>query len=170
LGPGSDPATELGPVIRDERRRELAGSIAEAQASGAVLVQDGRGVGPERGFFLGATVFDQVTPEMRLWQDELFGPVLGVVRAGDIDEAIALVNRSTYGNAASIFTRSGRYAREFRRRVEAGMLGVNVGVAAPMAFFPFAGWKGSFYGDLHATGADAIAFYTRKKVITSRWF
>jgi malonate-semialdehyde dehydrogenase (acetylating)/methylmalonate-semialdehyde dehydrogenase len=170
LGPGSDPATELGPVIRDERRRELAGSIAEAQASGAVLVQDGRGVGPERGFFLGATVFDQVTPEMRLWQDELFGPVLGVVRAGDIDEAIALVNRSTYGNAASIFTRSGRYAREFRRRVEAGMLGVNVGVAAPMAFFPFAGWKGSFYGDLHATGADSIAFYTRRKVITSRWF
>ncbi|MGH2588435.1 MAG: CoA-acylating methylmalonate-semialdehyde dehydrogenase [Dehalococcoidia bacterium] len=170
LGPGEAPETDMGPVIRDERRRELEGYIEEARTEGAVLVQDGRGAGPDRGFFLGATVFDRVTPSMRLWRDELFGPVLGVVRASDIDEALRLVNASTYGNAASIFTTSGRNAREFRRRVEAGMVGVNVGVAAPMAFFPFTGWKGSFYGDLHATGMDSVAFYTRKKVITSRWF
>ncbi|MGH2600473.1 MAG: CoA-acylating methylmalonate-semialdehyde dehydrogenase, partial [Dehalococcoidia bacterium] len=146
LGPGEAPETDMGPVIRDERRRELEGYIEEARTEGAVLVQDGRGAGPDRGFFLGATVFDRVTPSMRLWRDELFGPVLGVVRASDIDEALRLVNASTYGNAASIFTTSGRNAREFRRRVEAGMVGVNVGVAAPMAFFPFTGWKGSFYG------------------------
>ena len=170
IGPGAEPETELGPVIRDQRRRELEGYIEEAQGEGAVLVADGRGAGPRGGFFLGATVFDRVTPEMRLWRDELFGPVLGVVRASDIDEAIALVNRSTYGNAASIFTTSGRNAREFRHRVEAGMLGVNIGVAAPMAFFPFTGWKQSFFGDLHATGMDSVLFYTRKKVVTSRWF
>jgi len=170
LGPGDAPETDMGPVIREERRRELEGYIEEARTEGAVLVQDGRGAGPDRGFFLGATVFDRVTPAMRLWRDELFGPVLGVVRASDIDEALKVVNASTYGNAASIFTTSGKNAREFRRRVEAGMLGVNVGVAAPMAFFPFSGWKGSFYGDLHATGMDSVAFYTRRKVITSRWF
>jgi malonate-semialdehyde dehydrogenase (acetylating)/methylmalonate-semialdehyde dehydrogenase len=170
LGPGDAPDTDMGPVIRDERRRELEGSIEEARQEGAELVQDGRGAGPREGYFLGATIFDRVRPDMRLWREELFGPVLGVVRASDIDEAIALVNASTYGNAASIFTSSGRNAREFRRRVEAGMLGINVGVAAPMAFFPFTGWKGSFFGDLHATGMDSVAFYTRKKVITSRWF
>jgi malonate-semialdehyde dehydrogenase (acetylating) / methylmalonate-semialdehyde dehydrogenase len=170
IGPGSEPACDLGPVIRDERRRELAAAIDEAIADGAVLVRDGRGEGPERGYFLGPTLFDQVRPEMRVWRDELFGPVLAVVRARDLDDALATVNSSHYGNAASIFTASGKHAREFRRRVEAGMLGVNIGVAAPMVFFPFAGWKGSFYGDLHATGQDAVAFYTRKKVVTSRWF
>jgi malonate-semialdehyde dehydrogenase (acetylating) / methylmalonate-semialdehyde dehydrogenase len=170
LGPGDAPDTEMGPVIREQRRRELEGYIEEAQREGATLVQDGRGAGPREGYFLGATVFDRVTPAMRLWREELFGPVLGVIRATDVDEAIRLVNASTYGNAASIFTNSGKYAREFRRRVEAGMLGVNIGVAAPMAFFPFTGWKQSFLGDLHATGMDSVAFYTRKKVITSRWF
>jgi malonate-semialdehyde dehydrogenase (acetylating)/methylmalonate-semialdehyde dehydrogenase len=157
-------------VIRDERRRELAGAIADAVDEGAALVRDGRGEGPERGYFLGPTIFDHVRPDMRVWRDELFGPVLAVVRARDLDDALAIVNSSPYGNAASIFTASGKSAREFRRHVEAGMLGVNIGVAAPMAFFPFAGWKGSFYGDLHATGMDAVAFYTRKKVVTSRWF
>ena len=107
---------------------------------------------------------------MELWRTELFGPVLGVARAADLDEALRVVNASPYGNAAAIFTSSGRHAREFRRRVEAGMVGVNVGVPAPMAFFPFTGWKGSFFGDLHATGEDAVRFYTRPKVVTSRWF
>jgi malonate-semialdehyde dehydrogenase (acetylating)/methylmalonate-semialdehyde dehydrogenase len=107
---------------------------------------------------------------MRLWKEELFGPVLSVVRASDIDEALRVTNRSAYGNMASIFTTSGKNAREFRRRVEAGMLGVNIGVAAPMAFFPFTGWKSSFFGDLHATGRDSVRFYTRQKVVTTRWF
>jgi malonate-semialdehyde dehydrogenase (acetylating)/methylmalonate-semialdehyde dehydrogenase len=170
LGPGADPTTDMGPVIREERRKELIGSIDEAQEGGAKLALDGRGVGPSEGFFLGPTIFDEVTPDMRLWKEELFGPVLSVMRASDIDEALDVLNRSTYGNAASIFTSSGHNAREFKRRAEAGMLGVNIGVAAPMAFFPFTGWKNSFFGDLHATGVDAFRFYTRQKVVTSRWW
>lgn len=170
VGPGTDPETDMGPVIREERRKELIGYIEEAEEVGAKLRADGRGVGPSDGFFLGPTIFDQVTPDMRIWKEELFGPVLGVVRARDIDEAVRITNTSTYGNMASIFTTSGKAAREFRRRVEAGMLGVNIGVAAPMAFFPFTGWKNSFFGDLHATGRDSIRFYSRQKVVTTRWF
>jgi malonate-semialdehyde dehydrogenase (acetylating)/methylmalonate-semialdehyde dehydrogenase len=169
VGPGVEPDTDMGPVIREERKKELIGYIDEGQEAGAQLVADGRGVGPSDGFFLGPTVFDGVTPGMRLWQDEMFGPILSVVRASDIDEAINVLNASSYGNAASIFTTSGANAREFKRRAEAGMLGVNIGVAAPMAFFPFTGWKNSFFGDLHATGLDGVRFYTRHKVITSRW-
>jgi malonate-semialdehyde dehydrogenase (acetylating)/methylmalonate-semialdehyde dehydrogenase len=170
VGPGTDPKTDMGPVIREERKKELIGYIEEAEEVGAKLRADGRGVGPSDGFFLGPTIFDQVTPDMRIWKEELFGPVLGVVRASDIDEALRITNTSTFGNMASIFTTSGKAAREFRRRVEAGMLGVNIGVAAPMAFFPFTGWKNSFFGDLHATGRDSIRFYTRQKVVTTRWF
>jgi malonate-semialdehyde dehydrogenase (acetylating)/methylmalonate-semialdehyde dehydrogenase len=107
---------------------------------------------------------------MEMWRTELFGPILSIVRARDLDEALAVVNASPYGNAAAIFTSSGRNARDFHRRVEAGMVGINLGIPAPMAFFPFIGWKGSFYGDLHATGADAARFYTRPKVVTTRWF
>jgi malonate-semialdehyde dehydrogenase (acetylating) / methylmalonate-semialdehyde dehydrogenase len=170
LGPGEEAETEMGPVIRDERRKELVGYIEEGVNVGAALAQDGRGVGPSDGFFLGPTIFDRVAPDMALWTEELFGPILSIVRVSDLNEAIALVNRSPYGNAASIFTSSGGSAREFKRRAEAGMIGVNVGVAAPMAFFPFTGWKGSFFGDLHATGADSFRFYTRQKVVTSRWW
>ena len=170
LGPGEREDTDMGPVIREERRKELVGYIEQGEEIGADLVADGRGVGPSDGFFLGPTIFDRVTPEMQLWKDELFGPILSVMRASDIDEAINLMNASRYGNAASIFTTSGANAREFKRRAEAGMIGVNVGVAAPMAFFPFTGWKNSFFGDLHATGSDGIRFYTRHKVITSRWW
>jgi malonate-semialdehyde dehydrogenase (acetylating) / methylmalonate-semialdehyde dehydrogenase len=170
LGPGADPETDMGPVIREERRKELIGYVDEGLSAGAQLMADGREAGPDRGFFLGPTVFDGVTPDMRLWQDELFGPVLSVVRADDLDGALRLVNASPYGNAASIFTSSGARAREFRRRVEAGMVGVNIGVPAPMAFFPFVGWKRSFLGDLHATGADGVRFYTKPKVVTTRWF
>jgi malonate-semialdehyde dehydrogenase (acetylating) / methylmalonate-semialdehyde dehydrogenase len=170
LGPGADPDTDMGPVIRDERRKELIGYVDEGLSAGARLVADGREAGPDRGFFLGPTVFDGVTPDMKLWQDELFGPVLSVVRTDDLDGAIRLINQSSYGNAASIFTSSGSHGREFRRRVEAGMIGINIGVPAPMAFFPFVGWKRSFLGDLHATGADGVRFYTRQKVVTTRWF
>jgi malonate-semialdehyde dehydrogenase (acetylating)/methylmalonate-semialdehyde dehydrogenase len=170
VGPGMEPETDMGPVIREERKKELIGYIEQGEEVGAALVADGRGVGPSEGFFLGPTIFDNVTPDMQLWRDELFGPVLSVVRAADIDRAIDILNASTYGNAASIFTTSGANAREFKRRGEAGMLGVNIGVAAPMAFFPFTGWKGSFFGDLHATGTDGVRFYTRPKVITSRWW
>jgi malonate-semialdehyde dehydrogenase (acetylating) / methylmalonate-semialdehyde dehydrogenase len=170
VGPGMEPATDMGPVIREERRKELIGYIEQGEEVGATLVTDGRGVGPSDGFFLGPTIFDRVTPDMALWRDEMFGPVLSVVRASDIDEALDVLNASSYGNAASIFTTSGANARAFKRRAEAGMLGVNVGVAAPMAFFPFTGWKNSFFGDLHATGKDGIRFYTRHKVVTSRWW
>ncbi len=170
LGPGAEPETDMGPVIREERRKELIGYIEEGQEGGAKLALDGRGVGPSEGFFLGPTIFDDVTPDMRLWKEEMFGPILSVMRASDIDEALGMLNASTYGNAASIFTSSGHNAREFKRRAEAGMLGVNIGVAAPMAFFPFTGWKSSFFGDLHATGLDAFRFYTRQKVVTSRWW
>ena len=169
VGPGTDPKTTMGPVIRGERKRKLIEYIDGAQSEGADLVADGRQVDRSEGFFLGPTIVDHVTPEMKVWKEELFGPVLSVVRASDIDEALNLLNRSTYGNMASIFTTSGKNAREFKRRAQAGMLGVNIGVAAPMAFFPFTGWKNSFFGDLHATGQDSVRFYTRHKVITTRW-
>jgi malonate-semialdehyde dehydrogenase (acetylating)/methylmalonate-semialdehyde dehydrogenase len=169
VGPGTDPGTTLGPVIRGERKKKLIEYIDGAQSEGAQLVSDGRQVDGGDGFFLGPTILDRVTPKMTVWKDELFGPVLSVMRASDIDEALALLNSSTYGNMASIFTSSGKNAREFKRRAQAGMLGVNIGVAAPMAFFPFTGWKNSFFGDLHATGQDSIRFYTRHKVITTRW-
>ena len=122
------------------------------------------------GCFLGPTVFDGVAPEMAIAREEIFGPVLSVIHVRDLDEAIALVNRSAFGNTTSIFTADGKSAREYASRIEVGMVGVNVGVAAPMAFFPFSGWKNSFYGDLHAHGRDAVAFYTEQKVIMSRWF
>ncbi|TMG39020.1 MAG: CoA-acylating methylmalonate-semialdehyde dehydrogenase [Chloroflexi bacterium] len=169
VGPGTDASTTMGPVIRAERKRKLIEYIDGAEAEGAQLVSDGRQVSLSDGFFLGPTIFDRVTPNMKVWKDELFGPVLSVVRASDIDEALSVLNSSTYGNMASIFTSSGKNAREFKRRAQAGMLGVNIGVAAPMAFFPFTGWKNSFFGDLHATGQDSIRFYTRHKVVTTRW-
>jgi malonate-semialdehyde dehydrogenase (acetylating)/methylmalonate-semialdehyde dehydrogenase len=170
VGPGVEPDTDMGPVIREERKKELISYIEEGEEVGAALVADGRGVERADGFFLGPTIFDRVTPDMRLWREELFGPILSVVRASDIDEALRIMNSSPYGNAASIFTTSGAHAREFRRRAEAGMLGINIGIPAPMAFFPFTGWKHSFFGDLHATGLDGVRFYTRHKVITSRWW
>jgi malonate-semialdehyde dehydrogenase (acetylating)/methylmalonate-semialdehyde dehydrogenase len=135
-------------------------------------VLDGRQAKTEQndgGFFVGPTIFDNVRPEMSIAQEEIFGPVLSVIRAPDLESALEVVNRSQFGNAASIFTRDGHAARVFRSRVEAGMVGVNIGVAAPMAFFPFAGWKGSFFGDLHATGKDGVKFYTETRVVIERW-
>lgn len=171
VGDGAKPGMEMGPLITAEHARRVAGYVEKGIAEGAKPLCDGRKLKTDDvGFFLGPTIFDQVTPEMTIARDEIFGPVLSVMRVKTLDEAIALVNRSPFGNATSIFTASGKSAREYSARVEAGMVGVNVGVAAPMAFFPFAGWKNSFFGDLHAHGKDAVAFYTEQKVIMSRWF
>jgi malonate-semialdehyde dehydrogenase (acetylating)/methylmalonate-semialdehyde dehydrogenase len=133
-------------------------------------VLDGRSPDVEGEAFLGPTIVDGVDEESELWRDEVFGPVLAIVRVDTLDEAIALVGRSRFGNGVSIFTESGAAARRLRHEVQAGMIGVNVGVAAPVAFFPFSGWKDSFLGDLHAHGTDGVDFYTRKKTVTSRWF
>lgn len=171
LGPGDEEDSELGPLIRSSHRAKVESYIEKGLEEGATLVLDGRKAQrPEQGYFLAPSLFDHVRPEMVIAQEEIFGPILCVIRVQTLDEALDVVNASRYGNAASIFTQSGAAARKFRSRVQAGMLGVNIGVAAPMAFFPFTGWKSSFYGDLHATGKDAVTFYTEKKVVTTRWF
>ncbi|MFN4259736.1 MAG: CoA-acylating methylmalonate-semialdehyde dehydrogenase [Gemmataceae bacterium] len=173
LGDGMDERIGMGPVLNSEQQRRILNAIERGIGEGARLILDGRQVSvPTRphGCFVGPTVFDQATTEMSIVREEIFGPVVSVLRARDLDEAITLTNRSRYGNSASLFTQSGAAAREFRARVQAGMLGLNLGVPAPMAFFSFGGWKGSLFGDLHAHGPDAVAFYTRKKVVTERWF
>ncbi len=172
IGPGAMEDSAMGPVIRSEALERVRTYIDKGLSEGAELVLDGRTseIAPgNSGYFLGPTMFDGVRPDMSIATDEIFGPVLSVIRAKDLDQALAIVNRSKFGNAASIFTRSGVAARSFRNQVEAGMVGINVGVAAPMAFFPFAGWKGSFFGDLHATGKDAVRFYTETRVVIEKW-
>jgi malonate-semialdehyde dehydrogenase (acetylating)/methylmalonate-semialdehyde dehydrogenase len=174
VGDGSQPGTGMGPLVTSDHCQRVAGYIEKGVAEGATPLVDGREIkmvapsGP--GFYLGPTIFDHVTPEMTIAREEIFGPVLSVIRVETLDDAIQLVNRSPFGNATAIFTTSGKAAREYSSRIEVGMVGINVGVAAPMAFFPFAGWKSSFFGDLHAHGKDAVAFYTEQKVIMSRWF
>ena len=171
VGDGAQPGIEMGPLVTSDHAKRVEGYVEKGVAEGATPLVDGRERKPANGgFFLGPTIFDNVTPEMIIGREEIFGPVLSVMRVRTLDEAIELVNRSPFGNATSIFTSSGKAAREYSSRCEAGMVGVNVGVAAPMAFFPFAGWKNSFFGDLHAHGKDAVAFYTEQKVIMSRWF
>jgi malonate-semialdehyde dehydrogenase (acetylating)/methylmalonate-semialdehyde dehydrogenase len=172
LGDGLDDTATLGPVVNPKEEKRIRAAIERGVTEGARLRLDGRSRTVShrpRGCFLGATVFDEVTPEMFVGREEIFGPVVSVMRAPDLDAAITLTNRSRYGNTACLFTQSGAAARTFRERIQAGMLGINVGVPAPMAFFPFGGWKNSTYGD-HYAQADAVAFYTRKKVITERWF
>jgi malonate-semialdehyde dehydrogenase (acetylating)/methylmalonate-semialdehyde dehydrogenase len=171
VGDGGDSATEMGPVIRAEHCARIEGYIEQGLNEGATLALDGRVEGDERasGYYLRPSVFTDVRPEMTIAREEIFGPVLSVMAASDLDEAIATANRSRFGNAAVICTSSGAAARAFQVGIEAGMVGVNVGVPAPVAWFPFAGWKQSFYGDLHATGMDAVNFYTERKVVTSRW-
>jgi malonate-semialdehyde dehydrogenase (acetylating) / methylmalonate-semialdehyde dehydrogenase len=170
VGDGARPGTEMGPLVTSDHCKRVEGYIEKGVAEGAVPLVDGRARKSGGGFFLGPTIFDRVTPEMTIGREEIFGPVLSVMRVNTLDDAIDLVNRSPFGNATSIFTASGKSAREYSARIEVGMVGVNVGVAAPMAFFPFAGWKSSFFGDLHAHGQDAVAFYTEQKVVMSRWF
>jgi malonate-semialdehyde dehydrogenase (acetylating)/methylmalonate-semialdehyde dehydrogenase len=171
VGDGLDEQTELGPVISETARERIRAAIDKAVEDGAQLLVDGRDPGAQpSGCFLGATILDEAGPDMDVVREEIFGPVLTVVRAASLDEAIEIVGRSRFGNGVSIFTENGASVRRFRHEVEAGMVGVNIGVAAPVAFFPFSGWKDSFLGDLHAHGPDAVDFYTRKKTITSRWF
>jgi malonate-semialdehyde dehydrogenase (acetylating)/methylmalonate-semialdehyde dehydrogenase len=167
--PGTDADSTITPVTSPEALERITGYIELGEREGATLCVDGRGQGEGGGFFLGPTVFDQVAPEMTLAREEIFGPLLAVERMEDLDGAIAAINASEYGNAAAIFTRDGGAARKFVREAQAGMIGVNVSVPAPVAYFPFAGWRGSFYGDLHATGRDGVEFFTEKKVVTSRW-
>lgn len=169
LGRGLESSTEMGPLIRAEHRQRVLDFVAAGQAAGAELVRDGRQRLPEQGFFVGPTLFDRVQPDMTIAREEIFGPVLSVMRAPSLEAAVELANRSRFGNTASLYTRSGGAARYFRDHIEAGMLGINIGVAAPVAWFPFSGWKESFYGDLHATGRDGLEFYTEKRVITERW-
>jgi malonate-semialdehyde dehydrogenase (acetylating)/methylmalonate-semialdehyde dehydrogenase len=171
VGDGLQESTEVGPVVSCAARDRVRDWIDRGEASGAKVLVDGRE--PEAspdGAFVGPTILDEARPDMEIVQEEIFGPVLSVVRAETLDEAIEVINGSRFGNGTSIFTESGAAVRRFRHEVEAGMIGVNIGVAAPVAFFPFSGWKDSFLGDLHAHGTDAVEFYTRKKTVTSRWF
>lgn len=169
VGPGDDPASELTPLVGADARERVVSAITRAVDEGARIELDGRGAASAAGTMLGATILTPPTRESELAREEQFGPVLALIDAADLDDAIGFANGSRYGNAAAIFTESGRAARRFRDAIEAGMVGVNVGVPAPVAWFPFAGWKDSFVGDLHANGSDAIDFYTRKKVVTTRW-
>src|ERR687885_119562 len=166
-----DSGTSITPVTSAEARERIAGWISRGEEEGARLVVDGRENYEEdgEGFFLGPTIFDNVTPEMEIAREEIFGPVLALERMQDLEEAIRTINDSEYGNAAAIFTKDGASVRKFRREVECGMIGVNVSVPAPVAYFPFTGWKDSFFGDLHATGRDGVEFYTERKVVISRW-
>jgi malonate-semialdehyde dehydrogenase (acetylating) / methylmalonate-semialdehyde dehydrogenase len=169
VGPGDEPGVQVGPLIRAEHRDRVAGYIDRGLEEGARLLVDGRAHMSRPGFFLGPTILDHVTTDMSVGREEIFGPLLSVARAGSLDEAIGQANRMALGNMATIFTQSGRSGREFRERVEAGMTGINVPIAQPFAFFPFSGWKGSFFGDLHVHGTDGIDFFTRKKVVVTRW-
>ncbi|UFJ43251.1 CoA-acylating methylmalonate-semialdehyde dehydrogenase [Brevibacillus humidisoli] len=172
MGNGLDEGVDLGPLIRQSHLERVHRYIERGIEEGASLVRDGRqdALAYENGYYLGPTVVDQANPEMVIVRDEIFAPVLSVVRVKDFEEGLKVISKSRYGNGACIYTNSGRLGREFVQRVEAGMVGVNVGVPAPMGFFPFSGWKQSFYGDLHANGKDGIAFYTKKKTVTTRWF
>ncbi len=160
---------DMGPVIRAEHRDRVASYLDIAKSDGATVALDGRRDFDSDGFLLGPSVVDSVKPSMRVWKEEIFGPVLSVVRAGDLDEALAVGSQCEYGNGAAIFTRSGYAARQFKRHFNAGMIGINVGVPAPMAWFPFTGWNRSFFGDLHIQGTESIQFYTRQKVTLTRW-
>jgi malonate-semialdehyde dehydrogenase (acetylating)/methylmalonate-semialdehyde dehydrogenase len=172
LGNGLEPDTTMGPVISAPHQRRIAGYVDQGERDGARLLLDGRGARVARypeGHWFGPTVFEEVQPDMAIGREEIFGPVVGLSRAGSLEEAIELVHRNPYGNAISLFTRSGAAAREFRWRAGISMIGVNIGVVAPMAFFPFGGSRGSFYGDLKAQGKDAIDFYTDQRVVISKW-
>ncbi|MFX3634201.1 MAG: CoA-acylating methylmalonate-semialdehyde dehydrogenase [Candidatus Pristimantibacillus sp.] len=171
IGNGMDDGVFLGPVIRGQHKERTLRYIDIGEKEGALLVRDGRkdAATEEQGYFVGPTIFDGVNSSMKIWEDEIFAPVLAVVRVDTLDEAIELANQSEFANGACLFTKDGSNVRQFRENIDAGMLGINLGVPAPMAFFPFSGWKKSFYGDLHANGTDGVEFYTRKKMVTARW-
>jgi malonate-semialdehyde dehydrogenase (acetylating) / methylmalonate-semialdehyde dehydrogenase len=172
VGSGRDQDSEMGPVVTKAAQERIVGLIGTGEAQGAEVTVDGRGYtvpGHEDGFFVGPTVIDRVTTEMDVYREEIFGPVLSVVRADTVDEAIALINANPYGNGTAIFTSSGEAARRFQRGVHVGMIGINVPVPVPMAFYSFGGWKDSLFGDKHVHGPEGVSFYTRAKVVTARW-
>jgi malonate-semialdehyde dehydrogenase (acetylating)/methylmalonate-semialdehyde dehydrogenase len=173
MGASWDPETEIGPLVSPDLKESVTGWIDKGVEEGAELVLDGRDAeveGYEDGFFVGPTIFDHVTPEMRVGIDEIFGPVLCIKRVKDFEEGLAVMNSSEFGNGATIYTQNGHYAREFARRSQAGMVGVNVGIPVPASVFPFTGHKNSFFGDLHVMGEDGIRFYTETKAVTAHWF
>jgi malonate-semialdehyde dehydrogenase (acetylating)/methylmalonate-semialdehyde dehydrogenase len=173
VGYGLDETVQLGPVVTRAALERIQGYVEKGVEDGAQLLLDGRKVSVEdypNGYFIGPTVFADVKPDMVIAQDEIFGPVLGIIQVKDFDEAVEVIHSSPYGNAASLFTTSGKWARGFKYRVQAGNIGINIGIAAPIASFPFAGMKDSFFGDLHGQGRDAIEFFTDRKVVISRWF
>jgi malonate-semialdehyde dehydrogenase (acetylating)/methylmalonate-semialdehyde dehydrogenase len=172
IGPFDQAGVEMGPLVTGPHRDRVKGYIEAGEREGAKLVKDGRGFnisGLEQGFYLGTTLFDSVTPQMTIYKDEIFGPVLVVLRVQTLDEAIALVNASPYANGTAIFTRSGASARRFQNEIEVGMVGINVPIPVPSAFYSFGGWKNSLFGDLHVYGMEGIKFYTRTKAVTARW-
>jgi len=172
VGPGSEAASQMGPVVTEGARDRITGYIDAGEASGAAVVVDGRGLsvaGHEDGFFIGPTLLDNVTPQMSVYTDEIFGPVLIVLRVPTLEAAIELVNANPYGNGTTVFTHSGEVARSFSRQVSVGMIGVNVPIPVPMAYHSFGGWKDSLFGDHHVHGPEGVAFYTQAKVVTNRW-
>jgi malonate-semialdehyde dehydrogenase (acetylating)/methylmalonate-semialdehyde dehydrogenase len=172
VGRGDRDGVDMGPLVTGQHRDRVERYIDSGEQEGATLVTDGRGCrvsDGENGFFVGPTLFDHVKPDMTIYKDEIFGPVLAVVRVGSLDEAIALVNANPYANGTAIFTRSGGAARRFQHEIEVGMVGINVPVPVPVAFYSFGGWKSSLFGDLHVYGMDGVRFYTRTKVVTARW-
>jgi malonate-semialdehyde dehydrogenase (acetylating)/methylmalonate-semialdehyde dehydrogenase len=172
VGPGEAEGVEMGPLVTGAHRDKVAGYIDAGVAEGAKLVLDGRHPrvpGHENGFFVGTTLFDHVQPSMSVYRDEIFGPVLVVLRVDTLEEAIAMINANPYGNGAAVFTNSGGAARRFLDAVQIGMVGVNVPIPVPMAFYSFGGWKHSLFGDLHVHGVESVKFYTRTKLVTTRW-
>lgn len=172
VGPGRDSASEMGPIITAGARDRITGLVDRGEQQGAVVTVDGRGLvvpGHEDGYFMGPTVLDRVTPDNEVYTTEVFGPVLAMLRADSVDDAIDLVNANPHGNGTAIFTRDGGVARRFVRGVQVGMVGVNVPVPVPMAYHSFGGWKDSLLGEHHVQGPDGVRFYTRSKVVTSRW-
>ncbi len=173
VGDGLDETVQMGPVVSRKALDRILGYIEKGLEEGAELVLDGRGVqveGYPNGYFVAPTIFDKVRPEMVIARDEIFGPVLGIIPVADFEEALSIIANIPYGNAASLFTSSGKWAREFKYRVRCGNIGINIGIAAPIATFPFSGMKNSFFGDLHGQGQDAIQFFTDRKVVITRWF
>lgn len=172
VGPGDQPGVEMGPLVTRQHYERVCNYIELGQSEGAKLVVDGRTIGVEghrNGFFLGATLFDRVTPEMQIYRDEIFGPVLCVVRVADYRQAVEVINRNEYANGTAIFTRDGGVARDFVSAIKVGMVGVNVPIPVPMAFYSFGGWKRSLFGDTHIYGPEGVRFYTRLKTVTERW-
>jgi malonate-semialdehyde dehydrogenase (acetylating)/methylmalonate-semialdehyde dehydrogenase len=169
VGDGLDPSSEMGPLVTREHRDRVASYVEGAAGEGAKVLVDGRDGAPEAGFFLKPSLLDNVQPGTRAYDDEIFGPVLGITRVATYEEAVRLVNDNPYGNGTAIFTRDGGVARRFQFEVQAGMVGINVPIPVPVAYYSFGGWKASLFGDRHIYGPEGIDFYTRGKVVTSRW-